>query len=128
MDQSYDNLFATKQGSGGGGGDGEGGLERFSRGVGMKEVVVGEVSWWNFHHRDVDHIGCLGGIMVNLIFLEEFEEEALVEFMGIDITNAGRSNKQVPSSFIVSSSLRCDKDGDLFLEVRKTKKWMTTLL
>ncbi|GJS95285.1 hypothetical protein Tco_0802253 [Tanacetum coccineum] len=50
----------------------------------MKEVVVVEKG------RDVVVTSsslemltnsCLGGIMVNLIFLEGFEEEALVEFM-----------------------------------------------
>ncbi|GJW12601.1 hypothetical protein Tco_1578428 [Tanacetum coccineum] len=88
-------------GGGGGGGDGEGRLERFSRGcsqakgskveervfdgairgVGVEEVVVGEGVVVTSSSLEMLTNSCLGGIMVNLIFLEGFEEEALVKFM-----------------------------------------------
>ncbi|GJR47758.1 hypothetical protein Tco_1315861 [Tanacetum coccineum] len=68
--------------------DGESGLERFSRvfdgafgGVGDEEVVVGEGIVVTSSSLEMLTNSCLGGIMVNLIFLEGFEEEAFVEFM-----------------------------------------------
>ncbi|GKA78412.1 hypothetical protein Tco_0784949 [Tanacetum coccineum] len=77
-------------------GDGEGGLVRFSKkvpclvirrvfdgafgGVGVEEVVVGEGVVVTSSSLEMLTNSCLGGIMVNLIFLEGFEEEALVEW------------------------------------------------
>ncbi|GJT15792.1 hypothetical protein Tco_0874498 [Tanacetum coccineum] len=90
----------------GGGSDGEGRIERFSRGVigdndsviskegrirsvfdgafrgvGDEEVVVGEGVVVTSSSLEILTNSCLGGIMANLIFLEGFKEEALVEFM-----------------------------------------------
>ncbi|GJT81300.1 putative RNA-directed DNA polymerase [Tanacetum coccineum] len=50
-------------------------------GVGDEEVVVGECVVVTSLSQEMLTNSCLGGIMVNLIFLEWFEEEALVEFM-----------------------------------------------
>ncbi|GJX25858.1 hypothetical protein Tco_0232154 [Tanacetum coccineum] len=50
-------------------------------GVGVEEVVVGEGVVVTSSSLEMLTNSCLGGIMVNLIFLEGFEEEALVEFM-----------------------------------------------
>ncbi|GKE95668.1 hypothetical protein Tco_1580523, partial [Tanacetum coccineum] len=50
-------------------------------GVGVEEVVVGEGVVVTYSSLEMLTNSCLGGIMVNLIFLEGFEEEALVEFM-----------------------------------------------
>ncbi|GKA68917.1 hypothetical protein Tco_0768834 [Tanacetum coccineum] len=50
-------------------------------GVGDEEVVVGEGVVVTSSSLEMLTNSCLGGIMVNLIFLEGFEEEALVEFM-----------------------------------------------
>ncbi|GJT23236.1 hypothetical protein Tco_0893173 [Tanacetum coccineum] len=50
-------------------------------GVGDEEVVVGEGMVVTFSSLEMLTSSCLGGIMVSLIFLEGFEEEALVEFM-----------------------------------------------
>ncbi|GKA94151.1 hypothetical protein Tco_0816137 [Tanacetum coccineum] len=50
-------------------------------GVGDEEVVVGGGVVVTSSSLEMLTNGCVGGIMVNLIFLEEFEEEALVEFM-----------------------------------------------
>ncbi|GJR06963.1 hypothetical protein Tco_0323514 [Tanacetum coccineum] len=46
-----------------------------------EEVVVGEGVVVTSSSLEMLTNSCLGGIMVNLIFLEGFEEEALVEFM-----------------------------------------------
>ncbi|GJX38476.1 hypothetical protein Tco_0251779 [Tanacetum coccineum] len=51
------------------------------RGVGDEEVVVGEGVVVTSSSLEMLTNSCLGGIMVNLIFLEGFEEEAFVEFM-----------------------------------------------
>ncbi|GJY57179.1 hypothetical protein Tco_0456294 [Tanacetum coccineum] len=50
-------------------------------GVGDEEVVVGEGVVVTSSSLEMLTNSCLGGIMVSLIFLEGFEEEALVEFM-----------------------------------------------
>ncbi|GJV41431.1 hypothetical protein Tco_1419871 [Tanacetum coccineum] len=50
-------------------------------GVGVEEVVVGEGVVVTYSSLEMLTNSCLGGIMVNMIFLEGFEEEALVEFM-----------------------------------------------
>nr|GFB00654.1 hypothetical protein [Tanacetum cinerariifolium] len=50
-------------------------------GVGDEEVVVGEGVVVTSSSLDMLTNSCLGGIMVRLIFLEGFDEEALVEFM-----------------------------------------------
>ncbi|GKE04803.1 hypothetical protein Tco_1396821 [Tanacetum coccineum] len=50
-------------------------------GVGDEEVVVGEGVVVPSSSLEMLTNSCLGGIMVNFIFLEGFEEEALVEFM-----------------------------------------------
>nr|GEW75774.1 putative reverse transcriptase domain-containing protein [Tanacetum cinerariifolium] len=50
-------------------------------GVGDEEVVVGEGVVMIFSSLDMLTDSCLGGIMMNLIFLEGLDEEALVEFM-----------------------------------------------
>ncbi|GJT04785.1 hypothetical protein Tco_0839247 [Tanacetum coccineum] len=50
-------------------------------GVRDEEVVVGEGVVVTSSSLEMLTNSCLGGIMVNLIFLEGFEEEALVEFM-----------------------------------------------
>ncbi|GJW98618.1 hypothetical protein Tco_0180426 [Tanacetum coccineum] len=50
-------------------------------GLGEEEVVVGEGVVVTSSSLEMLINSCLGGIMVNLIFLEGFEEEALVEFM-----------------------------------------------
>ncbi|GKE19695.1 hypothetical protein Tco_1427272 [Tanacetum coccineum] len=50
-------------------------------GIGDEEVVVGEGVVVTSSSLDMLTNSCLGGIMVNLIFLEGFEEEELVEFM-----------------------------------------------
>ncbi|GJX48578.1 hypothetical protein Tco_0273768 [Tanacetum coccineum] len=50
-------------------------------GVGDEEVVVGKGVVVTSSSLEMFKNSCLGGIMVNLIFLEGFEEEALVEFM-----------------------------------------------
>ncbi|GJV32515.1 hypothetical protein Tco_1392915 [Tanacetum coccineum] len=50
-------------------------------GVEDEEVVVGEGVVVNSSSLEMLTNSCLGGIMVNLIFLEGFEEEAFVEFM-----------------------------------------------
>ncbi|GJW55960.1 hypothetical protein Tco_0102691 [Tanacetum coccineum] len=50
-------------------------------GVGDEEVVVGEGVVVTSLSLDMLINSCLGGIMVSLIFLEELDEEALVEFM-----------------------------------------------
>ncbi|GJV29525.1 hypothetical protein Tco_1385973 [Tanacetum coccineum] len=49
--------------------------------VGDEEVVVGEGVVVTSSSLEILTNSCLGGIMVNLIFLEGFEEEAFVEFM-----------------------------------------------
>nr|GFA13891.1 hypothetical protein [Tanacetum cinerariifolium]GFA13921.1 hypothetical protein [Tanacetum cinerariifolium] len=46
-----------------------------------KKVVVGEGVVVISSSLDILTNSCLGGIMVSLIFLEELDEEALVEFM-----------------------------------------------
>ncbi|GJU49049.1 hypothetical protein Tco_1218604 [Tanacetum coccineum] len=51
------------------------------RGVGDEEVVVGEGVVVISSSLDMLTNSCLGGIIVSLIFLEGFEEEAFVEFM-----------------------------------------------
>ncbi|GKE71297.1 hypothetical protein Tco_1529369, partial [Tanacetum coccineum] len=48
-------------------------------GVGDEEVVVGEGVVVTSSSLEMLTNSCLGGMMVNLIFLEGFEEEALVE-------------------------------------------------
>ncbi|GKA05747.1 hypothetical protein Tco_0684867 [Tanacetum coccineum] len=50
-------------------------------GVGDKEVMVGKGVVVTSSLLEMLTNSCLGGIMVNLIFLEGFEEEALVEFI-----------------------------------------------
>ncbi|GJT82834.1 hypothetical protein Tco_1057176 [Tanacetum coccineum] len=50
-------------------------------GVGDEEVVVGEGVVVISSSLEMLTNSCLGGIMVSLIFLEGFEEEAFVEFM-----------------------------------------------
>ncbi|GJY49091.1 hypothetical protein Tco_0439047 [Tanacetum coccineum] len=50
-------------------------------GVGDEELVVGKGMVVTTSSPEMLTINCLGGIMVNLIFLEEFEEEAFVEFI-----------------------------------------------
>ncbi|GKC42408.1 hypothetical protein Tco_1060130 [Tanacetum coccineum] len=50
-------------------------------GVGDEELVVGEGIVVTSSSLEMLTNSCLGWIMVNLIFLEGFEEEALVEFM-----------------------------------------------
>ncbi|GJU32252.1 hypothetical protein Tco_1175841 [Tanacetum coccineum] len=50
-------------------------------GVGDEEVVVGEGVVVTSSSLKMLTNNCLGGIMVNLIFLEGFEEEAFVEFI-----------------------------------------------
>ncbi|GJZ20612.1 hypothetical protein Tco_0557202, partial [Tanacetum coccineum] len=50
-------------------------------GVGDEEVVVGEGVVVTSSSLEMLTNSCLEGIMVNLIFLKGFEEEALVEFM-----------------------------------------------
>ncbi|GKF13701.1 hypothetical protein Tco_0055163 [Tanacetum coccineum] len=50
-------------------------------GVRVEEVVVGEGVVVTSSSLEMLTNSCLGRIMVNLIFLERFEEEALVEFM-----------------------------------------------
>ncbi|GJT47454.1 hypothetical protein Tco_0956169 [Tanacetum coccineum] len=50
-------------------------------GVGDEEVVVGEGVVGTSSSLEMLTNNCLGGIIVNLIFLEGFEEEAFVEFM-----------------------------------------------
>ncbi|GKB07418.1 hypothetical protein Tco_0835702 [Tanacetum coccineum] len=50
-------------------------------GVGDEEVIIGEGVVVTSSSLEMLTNSCLGGIMVNLIFLEGFEEEALVEFM-----------------------------------------------
>ncbi|GKC34347.1 hypothetical protein Tco_1046731, partial [Tanacetum coccineum] len=47
----------------------------------MKKVVVGEGVVVISSSLEMLTNSCLGGIMVSLIFLEGFEEEAFVEFM-----------------------------------------------
>ncbi|GKB17810.1 hypothetical protein Tco_0851733 [Tanacetum coccineum] len=49
--------------------------------VGDEEVVVGEGVVVKSSSLEMLTNSCVGGIMVNLIFLEGFEEEALVEFL-----------------------------------------------
>nr|GFB59723.1 hypothetical protein [Tanacetum cinerariifolium] len=49
--------------------------------VGDEEVVVGEGVVVISSSLDMLTDSCLGGIMMNLIFLEGLDEEALVEFM-----------------------------------------------
>ncbi|GJW96539.1 putative reverse transcriptase domain-containing protein [Tanacetum coccineum] len=56
--------------------------DEFFRGVRDKEVVVGEGVVVTSSSLKMLTNSCLRGIMVNLIFLEGFEEEALVEFIG----------------------------------------------
>ncbi|GJV19646.1 hypothetical protein Tco_1368666 [Tanacetum coccineum] len=51
------------------------------RGVRDEDVVVGEGVVVTSSSLEMLTNSFLGGIMVNLIFLEGFEEEALVEFM-----------------------------------------------
>ncbi|GJR05085.1 hypothetical protein Tco_0528069 [Tanacetum coccineum] len=50
-------------------------------GVRAEEVVIGEGVVVTSSSLEMLTNSCLGGIMVNLIFLEGFEEEAFVEFM-----------------------------------------------
>ncbi|GJY53502.1 hypothetical protein Tco_0445166 [Tanacetum coccineum] len=50
-------------------------------GVGDEEVVVGEGIVVTSLSLEMLTNNCLGGMIVNLIFLEGFEEEAFVEFM-----------------------------------------------
>ncbi|GJU17627.1 hypothetical protein Tco_1145593 [Tanacetum coccineum] len=50
-------------------------------GVRDEEVVVGEGVVVTSSSLDMLTNSCLGGIMVSLIFLEELDEKALVEFM-----------------------------------------------
>ncbi|GJU18665.1 hypothetical protein Tco_1146631 [Tanacetum coccineum] len=50
-------------------------------GVGDEEVVMGEGVVVTSSSLEMLTNSCLGGIMVNLIFLVGLEEEALVEFM-----------------------------------------------
>nr|GFC31885.1 hypothetical protein [Tanacetum cinerariifolium] len=49
--------------------------------VGDEEVVVGKGVVVTSSSLKMLTTSCLGGIMVNLIFLEELEEESLEEFM-----------------------------------------------
>ncbi|GKD89940.1 hypothetical protein Tco_1365447 [Tanacetum coccineum] len=56
-------------------------LSKRFRGVGDEEVVVEEGVVVTSSSLDILTNSCLGGIMVNLIFLVGLEEEALVEFM-----------------------------------------------
>ncbi|GJT78732.1 phospholipase-like protein [Tanacetum coccineum] len=51
------------------------------QGVKVEEVVVGEGVVVTSSSLEMLTNSCLGGIMVNLIFLKRFKEEALVEFM-----------------------------------------------
>ncbi|GJS97166.1 hypothetical protein Tco_0804134 [Tanacetum coccineum] len=75
-------------------------------GVGDEEVVVGEGVVVTSSSLDMLTNSCLGGIIVSLIFMEELDEEALVEFMGV-------LAHEVPSPFpsSSSSSLRREEDG-----------------
>ncbi|GJU00886.1 hypothetical protein Tco_1111224 [Tanacetum coccineum] len=50
-------------------------------GVGDEEVLVGEGVVVTSSSLEILTNSCLGGIMVNLIFLEGFKEEAFMEFM-----------------------------------------------
>ncbi|GJV73381.1 hypothetical protein Tco_1493376 [Tanacetum coccineum] len=50
-------------------------------GVGDEEVGVGEGVVVTSSSLEMLTNNCLGGMIVNLIFLEGFEEEAFVEFM-----------------------------------------------
>ncbi|GJT01904.1 hypothetical protein Tco_0823073 [Tanacetum coccineum] len=50
-------------------------------GVGDEEVVVGEGVVVTSSSLEMLKNSCLRGIMINLIFLEGFEEEAFVEFV-----------------------------------------------
>ncbi|GJY22227.1 hypothetical protein Tco_0394793 [Tanacetum coccineum] len=59
----------------------DGGLDGAFGGVGDEEVVVGEGVVVTSSSLDMLTNSCLGGTMVNLIFLEGLEEETLVEFM-----------------------------------------------
>ncbi|GKE46675.1 ribonuclease H-like domain-containing protein, partial [Tanacetum coccineum] len=52
-------------------------------GVGDEEVVVVEGVVVTCSSLEMLTNSCLGGIMVNFIFLEGFEEEAFMEFMGV---------------------------------------------
>ncbi|GKE02768.1 hypothetical protein Tco_1390751 [Tanacetum coccineum] len=61
--------------------DGDEVLDGAFRGVGDEEVVVGEGVVVIYSSLEMLTNSCLGGIMVSLIFLEGFEEEAFVEFM-----------------------------------------------
>ncbi|GJU00539.1 alpha/beta hydrolases superfamily protein [Tanacetum coccineum] len=55
--------------------------QMLQRGIGDKEVVVGEGVVVTSSSLEMLTNSCLGGIMVSLIFLEGLEDEALVEFM-----------------------------------------------
>ncbi|GJR03154.1 hypothetical protein Tco_0526138 [Tanacetum coccineum] len=50
-------------------------------GVGDEEVGVGEGVVVTSSSLEMLTNNCLGGMIVNLIFIEGFEEEAFVEFM-----------------------------------------------
>ncbi|GJW60156.1 hypothetical protein Tco_0109491 [Tanacetum coccineum] len=50
-------------------------------GVGDEEVVVGKGVVVTSSSLEMLTNNCLGGIMVNLIFMEGFEEEAFMEFI-----------------------------------------------
>ncbi|GJX73347.1 hypothetical protein Tco_0311942 [Tanacetum coccineum] len=60
---------------------GSGEVGSFKNGVGDEEVVLGEGVVVTSSSLEMLTNSCLEGIMVSLIFLEELEEKALVEFM-----------------------------------------------
>ncbi|GJW71574.1 hypothetical protein Tco_0128491 [Tanacetum coccineum] len=81
-------------------------------GVGDEEVVVGEGVVVISSSLEMLTNSCLGGIMVSLIFLEGFEEEAFVEFMEKECLHARflRHHHRLDEMRMVDRR-------------RKTKKW-----